>query len=164
MFSKKKILLFACVLILGIFVYVFTPKVEHYLTWKRAVKAAGGFPYQIGLVNVVITPCATTGTPPVCTGGTLCYIKDAATCLNYSDVSGTPAGGMGSNALFANTAISQAGLISGGQLIAGGMGPTLMDSGVLASAGGCAGCAAKADLTDRIAGWLKFIIAGKRGN
>ncbi|MDO8668571.1 MAG: hypothetical protein Q7K35_05835 [bacterium] len=130
----------------------------------KAAQSAGGYPYQIGLTNVIVIPCVTTGVPPICTGGTLCNLLDVGRCALYSDVSGSPAGGMGSNALFLITAIAQAGLTSGGQLIAGGMTMTQMDSGVLASAGGCYGCMAKAGFKDKIINWFdKYIIAGIRG-
>lgn len=160
MFSKKRIIITTIVCVLFILVYVFTPIIENYFKWKQYAKAAGALPYQIGLTNVVIIKCFTTGSPPVCAGGTLCIMKDAASCTFYSDVSGTPAGGMGSNGLFLNTAISTAGLTPGGQLIAGGTSPPLMDNGVLASSGGCSGCYAKSDTIDKIKNWFDYIIAG----
>lgn len=135
-------------------------KANNWLEWKMAVEAAGTMPYQIGLTNVTMIKCFTIGTPPVCNGGTLCYTKDPATCVNYYDVTGAPAGGMGSNALFSVSQTSMAGLYPGGQLIAGGMSPALMDSGVLASAGGCSGCIAKNTFWDSAKGKFKFIIAG----
>ena len=166
MITKKKIILIGSVLVLSVLVYIFSPKIDNYFKWKRAAEAAGGFSYQIGLVGAVITPCTLTPPPVVaCVGGTLCYIKDQASCLMYSDVSGTPAGGMGSNAIFLNTAIAQAGLTQGGQLIAGGMSPSLMDSGVLASTGGCFGCVAKASPKEKLKKWIyDFIIAGNKDN
>lgn len=170
MISKNKIIwLVAAIIIIGGIAYAGIGIFE-YVQFKRdfakAAEAAGGFPYQIGLTNAIIIQCFTTGIPPLCTGGTLCNLKDAATCANYSDVSGTPAGGMGSNALFMNTAILQAGLAAGGQLIAGGMSAALMDNGVLASTGGCYGCAAKAGKTGSIYAFFErlnsFIIAGRK--
>jgi hypothetical protein len=136
--------------------------------WSKAASAAGGLPYQIGLTNAIVIPCFTSCCAPACTccaGGTLCMTKDVGTCTLYSDVSGMPAGGMGREALFTKIAIGQAGLNSGGQLIAGGMSMTQMDQGVLASSGGCYGCGlAKAGTVDKIYSWLekldKFIIAG----
>ncbi len=132
--------------------------------WNSASAQAGSIPYQIGLTGVQIIDCYTTGEPPVCTGGTLCHVRDAARCLQYSDVSGTPAGGMGMNALFNKMMIAQAGLTPGGELIAGGMGQTEMDSGILASWGGCAGaCIGKVDTYSRALARLfkanKFILA-----
>lgn len=162
--SRKKLILIiaVAVFILGIF---FIPKITAEIEWKIAARAAGSLPYQIGLTNAVIIKCFTTGTPPICTGGTLCSLKDAGSCTLYSEVSGTPAGGMGQNALFQQTAISMAGLTPGGQLIAGGMSPVLMDNGVLASAGGCYGCMAKSEsLFGNIASIFKVIIAGFGGN
>lgn len=140
------------------------------VSWRlsQAASAAGSLPYQIGLTNAIVIPCVTTGVPPICTGGTLCSTLDVARCTLYADVSGTPAGGMGMNALFSQIAIAQAGLVSGGQLIAGGLSMTLMDQGVLASAGGCYGCMAKAGRVDKILAWLekldKYIIAGIKGD
>ena len=160
MFNKKKIIFFVCILILSVLVYIFAPSVVVYFKWQKVVKAAGAFPYQIGLTNVVTIPCFTTGSPPICTGGTLCYIKDAASCTLYSNVSGTMSGGMGDKALFLKTAIAQSGLTQGGQLIAGGMSPVLMDSGVLASGGGCYGCYASLNVVDKIKNWFDYIIAG----
>lgn len=140
MTKRKTIILVGLTAIIAGAIAFLTPFIAGRLRWRNAVEAASSFPYQIGLTDVIIINCFTTGVPPVCTGGTLCNMKDAATCATYSDVSGTPAGGMGSNALFLNTAIAQAGLTAGGQLIAGGMSSVLMDSGVLASSGGCYGC------------------------
>ncbi len=130
------------------------------MEWKIAGQAAGGYPYQIGLTGVVVIPCYTTGTPPVCVGGTLCETLDVARCTMYSDVSGTPAGGMGNMALFLKTALMQAGVMPGGQLIAGGMAPTLMDSGVLAGQGGCYGCVAKETKMEKVKKIFQYFIAG----
>jgi hypothetical protein len=64
---------------------------------------------------------------------------------------------MGIEALFLNTSLMAAGVVPGGQLIAGGMGPTLMDNGVLAGQAGCVGCMAQAKEEK---GWFdKYIIA-----
>jgi len=164
----RKLLIFltfiAIILISGYYYYL--PEVR----WQKSVQAAGGYPYQIGLTGVKIIPCFTSCCSPVCSccsGGTLCVTKDVATCTMYSDVSGTPAGGMGTMALFTKTAIGQAGLSQGGQLIAGGMTMTQMDQGVLASGGGCSGCGmgkADSNIIDRIAGVVNYIIAGFKSN
>ncbi|MFH1255247.1 MAG: hypothetical protein V1667_02145 [bacterium] len=162
MFNKKKmILLAASLLIAGFIIFVIFSSPS--ASYNSAADAAGGFPYQIGLTNAVIIPCFTTGNPPVCAGGELCAIKDPASCALYSEISGSPAGGMGSNGIFLKTAIAKSGLVSGGQLIAGGMSPAAMDNGVLASAGGCFGCVAKQNLADKIFIFFdKYIIAGFR--
>lgn len=160
MFLRKKVVLFLAAAVF-ILIIIFIPPIVAKVEWKMAAKAAGSFPYQIGLTNAVIIKCFTTGIPPMCEGGTLCYLKDAGTCTFYSDVSGKPAGGMGQNALFQQTAITMAGLTPGGQLIAGGMSPVLMDNGVLASKGGCSGCMVKSEsLFGKIAAVADFIIAG----
>ncbi len=166
MSRRNKIIVFiVLLLVLLVLIFVISPKALSAWHWRQAAQAAGGLPYQIGLTNAIIVNCVTTGYPPVCTGGLLCSTLDAARCTTYSEVSGTPAGGMGTNALFLTAAIAQAGLMPGGQLIAGGMSAVLMDQGVLASAGGCYGCVAKNNLTDKIFNWLdKYIIAGFRRN
>lgn len=125
----------------------------------QGAEAVGGYPHQIGLIGVGIVPCFTTGYPPVCSGGVLCYLKDPASCTAYSDVSGAPAGGMGMDALFRNDALVLAGLTEGGQLIAGGMSKVFMDNGVIASAGGCAGCLAKANKIDKIKEVFDYVMA-----
>lgn len=163
--STKKILVFFCLSVL-FFAFLLTPSAYQSFSWQKAAEAAGGFPYQIGLTNTMIINCFVRPLPPppTCMGGLLCNVLDANRCQLYSDVSGTPAGGMGNGALFSNLAILESGLTPGGQLIAGGMSPVLMDNGVLASAGGCYGCLAKASLTDKFFNWLdKYIIAGFRG-
>ncbi len=160
MFSKKTIILSAVSLMIAGFV-IFVILSSFDASYNSAAEASAGLPYQIGLTNAAIIKCVTTGNPPVCVGGLLCSTLDAARCLNYSEVSGTPAGGMGNNGLFSNAAISKVGLAPGGQLIAGGMSPALMDNGVLASAGGCFGCVAKQNLADKIFVFFdKYIIAG----
>ncbi|NCQ16194.1 MAG: hypothetical protein AUJ11_00495 [Parcubacteria group bacterium CG1_02_44_65] len=165
MSKRNKIIVFIVILlILLVLIFVISPKALANWRWRQTAQAVGGLPYQIGLTKVAIIQCITTGNPPICAGGPLCATLDVARCTAYSEVNGTPSGGMGANALFLNTAIAQAGLTPGGQLIAGGLSPVLMDQGVLASAGGCYGCVAKQGLADKIFAWLdKFIIAGFKG-
>lgn len=159
-----------------VFILIFSGiKINNRLEWKMAEKAISlsGYPVEAGITNVNIINCYTTGDPPVCVGGTLCPTKDAGRCLAYSDISGMGAYAMGrkkadfniamvgaTNLLLLNTAIAQAGLTPGGQLIAGGMSPILMDSGVLASNGGCYGCLAKSGFFNEIKEKFKFVIAG----
>jgi hypothetical protein len=165
--KRSKIVLSLTLAALFIVLGVFAHKSTISWRWNNAVSAAGSMPYQIGLTKVIIIPCVTTGIPPVCVGGTLCQTLDVGRCSLYSDVSGSPAGGMGSMALFQKIAIAKAGLMPGGQLIAGGMSPVFMDSGVLASAGGCYGCTVKSGTGNRFLAWLekldKYIIAGFKG-
>jgi hypothetical protein len=173
MLTKKKILLLISVLIASVLIYVFTPWVASYFRWQRAIKAASSFPYQIGLTNTQITWCVVSCNDSCCQGArgdqtatALCNTKGPGVCANYAYVSGTPAGGMGSGALFPITMMGEAGVSTGGQLIAGGMGPTLMDSGVLAAIG-CAGsgCAFSFNFKNKIRDWFyNFIIAGNRNN
>lgn len=171
---RKKILVFGLgVFLVFSFFYFLNPRVENYTRWNRTAEAVGGFPYEIGLTGVAVIPCLTSGVPPVCFGGVLCATLDPARCNLYSDVSGTPAGGAGTNALFLKASLTQAGVIPGGQLIAGGMSPVFMDSGVLAGMIGCVGvgCIANKENESRYAiinntrSWIdavKFIIAGKK--
>lgn len=136
------------------------------VSWRfsRAANAAGSMPYQIGLTNAIAMQCTISCNGGCCVGGALCSTLDSGRCTLYSTVSGSMAGGMGNMALFSQIAIGQAGLTSGGQLIAGGMSMTQMDQGVLASTGGCSGCTAKSGAGDKIYAWLekvdKYIIAG----
>ncbi|MFH0956086.1 MAG: hypothetical protein V1801_02655 [Candidatus Falkowbacteria bacterium] len=168
--TNKIIISVILVVILALLAFLIFPKALSAWHWRQAASAAGGFPYQIGLTKALINKCVLSITePPVCIGTTppaseLCStIIDLERCPLYSDVSGTPAGGMGNNALFSNAAIAKAGLTPGGQLIAGGMSPVLMDQGVLASAGGCFGCVAQNGIADKIFAFVdKYIIAGIR--
>ena len=164
---KKKIaVIFLIIIVISL---PFFPTIKRKVEWKMAAEAASELSYQIGLTSVVVVPCeVTTTVPPVCVGGTLCYVKnadpkkggaDSVTCPLYSDVSGVPAGGMGSNALFLNTALAQAGVTTGGQLIAGGVLPTNMDQGVLGGPGGCSGCIAAAENKNFFAKAKDFVIA-----
>lgn len=142
---KKKITIYlAAGFVLMPAVYFFTPQTVDFIKWqltKKEIKAAAAsYPYQIGLTGIALIKCFTTGSPPVCSGGKLCATKDPATCASYVEVSGSPAGGMGSMALLSATAVSQAGLTQGGQMIAGGTSEVFMDSGVVAGPGGCYGC------------------------
>jgi len=158
----KKIKSYSVIFILAAVVVL--PILADFYVRSKVEAAASSMPYQVGITNAVVTQCQTSCCSVAgcrcCTGGMLCSsILTEPQCLLHSDVSGSMAGGMGSNVLFLNTAIMQAGLKSGGQLIAGGMAPTMMDQGVLASAGGCSGCS-MASRTDRMMDWLsKFSIA-----
>ena len=157
--NKKKIMIISCSIIIFIIIFFTGIKIDQLIKWGIAVEAVGTLPYQIGLTNVKMIKCITTGYPPLCEGGELCYIKDAISCTNYFDVSGTPAGGMGYNALFSLEQTTMAGLYPKGELIAGGISPVLMDSGVLASIGGCYGCVAQADKF-KINDIFKYFITG----
>lgn len=97
-----------------------------------ALEAAGGFPYQVGLKNAVITPCILTPTG-TCTGHPLCSTAPGA-CTAYSGVTGTPAGGSGNQVLLRNDVIAQIGLAPGLSYIGGGQSPVFMR--VSASVGG----------------------------
>lgn len=142
--KRKFSILVVAVLVVG-FLFYGGLQVNDYLEWQstKDAVAAGGYPYQIGLTGVTVIPCTVSCNGSCCMGGSLCSVKDPATCTMYSYVQGTPAGGSGNQALFLKTALSQAGVSAGSQLIAGGMGPTMMDSGVLGGPTGCYNCMAK---------------------
>lgn len=146
---KKKILVLTLVIV-GITVSFF-PSLKRGVERKMVAEAIGGYPYQIGLTNVIVNKCI----PACCTaagcvcctvatgalGSELCATKPLTSdCLQYSAVIGKPAGGMGSGALFCNSFLLKAGISEGSQLIAGGMSNVLMDQGVLGGPTGCAGC------------------------
>lgn len=141
--------------------------------WSQAVSAAGAMPYQIGLTNTQMVKCTVSCNGGCCIGsgirGELCSAKAPGICASYSEISGTMAGGSGDSALFSNiTQIPMSGYKPGDSIIAGGMTMTEMDSGVLASPGGCAGCTAKAGMVERIFSLIekfdKYIIAGMKGS
>lgn len=128
--SKKKIL-FSILFLIIVSVLVITPDIIKY---NKAVKATSAFPYEVGLTNVVVTPCVPA--VAVCTGATLCNSLDVARCSMYSDVTGTQAGGMGMEVLLSQMTIGQIGLVPGSSLIAAGLAPNMMDGGPAASIGG----------------------------
>ncbi|MDD4901244.1 MAG: hypothetical protein PHS62_04015 [Patescibacteria group bacterium] len=141
------------------------------VSWRfnNAASASGSMPYQVGLTNAIVIPCVVSSY--VCTGGTLCStILDTTRCALYEDVNGASAGGTGQPPLLlSQIAVQTAGLTMGGQLIYGGTTNSmyLSQDAVLASAGGCYGCTAKAGAVDKIFAWLdgfdKYIIAGFKG-
>jgi len=149
------------IIVLAAIGFAVYPLASRQIASRYIAKAGGGCPYQIGLTQVEEIPCVENlgDCEPLVP---LCGTLDPARCNLYSEVIGEQAGGMGSMALFQNIALVEAGLTPGGQLIACGMGPTLMDTGVLASAGGCFGCLAKANVWDKIGGVYDYIIASFR--
>lgn len=182
--NKILIISASAIIILGLY---FVPGYVLNKRWSiilKEVKAIGGeCSYQIGLTKTTISQCIPScyvGTAPAAccapspgatgAGAALCPLivpkggTYETTCPLYSGVSGMPAGGMGSTALFTNVAIAKAGLTPSGQLIACGLTMTNMDQGILASSGGCSGCSfAKLNKKDKLLMWLSdFFIAGKK--
>ena len=178
---KKKIIKYLLSIVLIMSLFYIGNKINNKIEWliTKDVIAGSAYPVEAGITNSTLIKCFTTGSPPTCEGGTLCLTLDSGRCLMYSDVTGMGAYAKNNsdlqsdfniamagvtNLLLSNIAIAQAGLTPGGQLIAGCMSPVLCDSGVLASAGGCYNCMAKADWKDEIkkkADYLfKYIIAG----
>jgi len=153
----KKIVVFAIVLVFVAGAVFWGVSQYRKDSQQNTAQAVGGYPYQIGLTGVTITPCYTSGIPPMCLGGPLCLTLDPGRCTVYAEASGMPAGGDGMRALFRKTALGQAGITAGGQLIAGGMSMTMMDNGILAGPAGCVGCTAQAKEQES---WFdKYIIA-----
>ncbi len=143
----KKIKILGLLIIVVVFLYFSGLKLINIAKWNMTANAisSSSFPYEIGLMDITIIPCSIGCNGACCIGGTLCTNKTSAECTSYSDVSGISAGGDGNNALFSTMAITESGLSSGGELIAGGMSMIDMDSGVLASDNGCYGCIAQSD-------------------
>ena len=165
MAKRKKIIWSISVVFIVIIVFFSGLRFNNWIEWKMTEKIIAGsaYPVEAGIIGVNLIPCFTTGDPPICEGGTLCYTKDAGTCLNYTDVAGMGAYSSGAgvtNLLLSKPAIGAAGLSPGGQLIAGCMSPILCDNGPLASAGGCYNCIAKTSFKDRMMEKIKFVIAG----
>ncbi len=186
MFTKKRVIIIATIVCLGVFGSFGLVRLNSFLEWRLAAEAAGNMSMQIGLVNTVISKCMPScQTPagvatcciPVTGAGGMCplYVPGAngtydIGCPLFSDVTGIMAGGMANLALVSNIALSQAGLMPGGQLIYGGttnnmsMMPPAAPNVVLASAGGCYGCATMAKDTpfwkQKLAMLYKVIIAG----
>ena len=173
----NKIIIFTLVLILA-FTWGGV-NLNEKIEWQMAedLLAGSAFPVEPGIMTSIHIPCFTTGTPPVCAGGQTCSTKTVADCVLYTDVSGTLAvainselvpkdiilanaesynqdtvelaQSMATNYLFSNINMGMAGLIPGADLIAGGMSPTMMDSGPLASWGGCANCVKSEGIIDK---------------
>lgn len=126
----KKIIVRSSIAIIGFALifglsFVLTPYGRFAIN-KKAV-ASSGLPYQVGLTNVVLVPCVWVVASGVCTGGTLCPMVDPAQCNLTTDIAGTPAGGMGSEITLSTVAVSMIGVVPGGQIIAGGIGPTMIN-------------------------------------
>jgi hypothetical protein len=142
---NKKYKISTVVVLIVLFFFWGGVEINEKIEWKMTedLIAGGGFPYEIGCMNAVTIPCFTVGTPPVCSGGALCYTLDPGRCLLYSDVTGVPTGVNPCNVLYLKTSMAMAGLVGGASYIAAGAGPTLMDQGPLASWGGCVNCYAQ---------------------
>ncbi|MCX6796162.1 MAG: hypothetical protein NTW06_01545 [Candidatus Falkowbacteria bacterium] len=106
--------------------------------YYQVAKASTATPFFTVFLVATAIPCFVVGDPPVCTGGPLCYIKDTATCVLYSTVTGAPLIGAPS-ILIKNKALEKSGA-SGSYMIAGGLSPTAMDNGFIAGPKGCYGC------------------------
>ena len=139
MAKKKRYLI---ILFIVFFVIISAIGLPIYYEWQEVknnvAKAELVTTYLIALVGVNVIPCFTTGVPPVCNGGALCYTKDAATCTLYADVSGMPFTPMGNGGVFLKTDLAKAGVVPGGYLIAGGISPVFIR--FVAGIKGCAGC------------------------
>jgi hypothetical protein len=154
-FFKSKIFLVTifCLLI----IYLFLPTILDFAKWKAVANAGFGCVWQFGQTGVVVTPCFTTGEPPTCEGGPLCFQLDAAQCAFFADVKGVPAGGNGAEELLPEAGIVEAGLTSGGQVLGCMTSPVTTELGnvVFASAGGCYNCALMSERTVKMANFIE---------
>jgi len=131
--------------VIFMFVFIFWGlNVDKYanLQLGREVVAGMTYPTELGLINVTVMgcqpSCCTGSICTCCSNGSLC-LSDTAPLCPRATVTGIPTGGDGDKGLFLKTSLAAAGISQGGQLIAGGMGITMMDSGTLAGNGGCVG-------------------------
>lgn len=133
---KRLVLILAviCITVLN-----FSPQIARWYHFHKAAQAVASFPSQFGLTSVTLMQCTISCNSACCTGGSLCSTLDTGRCPQTQEVSGSPAGGDGSMLLLSTSMISQAGIKSGGQVVAGCMSMTMCDSGVAAGEGGCAG-------------------------
>ena len=114
MSKRNKIIVFIVILlILLVLIFVISPKALANWRWRQTAQAVGGLPYQIGLTKVAIIQCITTGNPPICAGGPLCATLDVARCTAYSEVNGTPSGGMGLDGLLRGRGNVLSGILNG---------------------------------------------------
>ncbi|MCK5211737.1 hypothetical protein KAJ89_03475 [Candidatus Parcubacteria bacterium] len=176
---RKKTLIFIIVFVLIFSGGFYINKINNEIEWKIAVKASGGMSTQLGITEAKLTQCTPSCQNP--SGTSLCCAPQVnsncasfvpgvngtydSACSLFSDVRGTQAGGTGSDGLFSQEAIAQAGLKAGGQLIYGGTtnNMSMMTPGdpnvVLASAGGCYNCLSKADWKENLKIKFKYFIA-----
>ena len=156
MSTKKRIIcLFVCVMIVSFLIWL----VPDVIKYRKAVKASGGLPFQVGLTKSVLTKCITDPDTGTCPNHDLCLMAPGK-CAAYTAVDGTPAGGMGSQILLADVTIGKIGLTQGTSIIAGGKSPVLID--VSASIGGTAYGIGRR--IDKVLDWFDFIIAGNFRN
>jgi hypothetical protein len=107
-----------------------------YQSYNRAWAAALSYPIQCGFTTTIPTPCVGLGPicpPGVCTTRSVCVPSGQPL---YYDVKGVMAGGSPACAtgiLLSTGVVNSLALLSGGSLIAGGMGNTMMEGGVAAS-------------------------------
>lgn len=163
LFTKKIFLIAITLLFIFIFWVLNVDKYANLQLGKEAI-AGMNFPTELGLTNVTVNECQPSCCMgPVCTccsNGSLCSSDQAPVCPRATVV-GIPAGGNGNQGLFLKTSLAVTGVSQGGQLIAGGMGPTMMDSGVLSGKSGCVGSACSALNTDNKNLWTKSKLALK---
>ena len=147
--------------------FIASPYILDVLQRKGALEAAGGFSCTEGFTTPILTPCVVSCYPTetCCTGGTLCIMATAPTCLEQN-LSGMSAGGQTCGANYLLSA-AQAAIVNGSQNVIIG-GTTMTSLSVVASEKGCLGCSALINnpkvyaFKNKMKEIINFIIAGKR--
>jgi hypothetical protein len=135
MFMKKNIKIIFGILVTCLVLF-FGWGFWQYQSYNKAVKAAGGYPLECGFSVAIPTPCIGVGPicpPGVCTSRSACVPSGEPL---YYDVKGVMAGGnpaCAAGILLSTAMVNTLNLKTGASLIAGGMGPTMMEGGVAAS-------------------------------
>ena len=136
-------------------------------SWQRksVLEAAGGLPCTEGFVTPILTPCVVSCYPAqtCCTGGTLCTLATAPTCLEQ-DLSGMSAGGQSCGADYLLT-VDQVAIVQGSKNVIIG-GTTMNSLSIVASDNGCLGCTAVINskkfyaFKNTVKSLVDFIVAG----
>lgn len=134
--GKIKLVIVILIVVGGVYLY---PVIAEVVNFRKTSNAAGALPYQVGITNAVLIPCVGLVVCP----SPMCNAKHTGSCPPsvpaFFEVTGMSAGGTGMpDIVLSSMVVAKIGLTPGGQVIAGGLGPTLMDGGVAASLGGAA--------------------------
>lgn len=105
---------------------------------KQAQAASAGFPQQFGLSNTIAMQCMPVEPTGNCLNHPLCALKPNYECAQYTVITGTPAGGDGSEVILNAAQLAAIQYKTGDSIIAGGLSSALLQ--VVAAPGGCYGC------------------------